>query len=147
MEILAKADAIFSRVYGDYPKFARYLGIGVIATLVDWTIFYLLIGYLGIFYLLALAMSYFSSTILNFFLNKRYTFRNTYRRVHVQLALFVAVAVVGLGLNEAIMYTLAHLIPGGMTDVALMASRVVATLIVFLWNFALNKRITFRVFQ
>jgi putative flippase GtrA len=147
MEILAKADAVLSRVCSNSPQFARYLGIGVIATIVDWTIFYLLIGYLGIFYLLALATSYFSSTALNFFLNRRYTFRNKYRRVHVQLAFFVIVAVIGLGLNETIVYSLAHLIPGGMTDVVLMAARVIATVVVFMWNFALNKRITFRLFQ
>jgi putative flippase GtrA len=80
MQILAKADVVLSRVCSNSPQFARYLGIGVIATLVDWTIFYLLIGYLGIFYMLALATSYFSSTALNFFLNRRYTFRNTYRK-------------------------------------------------------------------
>jgi putative flippase GtrA len=147
MGILLKADAVLSRVSGHSPQFARYLGIGIVATLVDWTIFYLLIGYLGIFYLVALATSYFASTVLNFFLNKRYTFRNTYRRVHVQLALFVAVAIVGLGINEIIVFSLAHLIPGGTTEVALMASRVIATLVVFLWNFALNKRLTFRLLQ
>jgi putative flippase GtrA len=147
MEILSKTDAMLSRVCGACPQFARYLGIGVIATLVDWVVFYLLIVYLGIFYLLALAASYFASTIFNFFMNRRYTFRNTYKRVHVQLALFITVAVVGLGLNETIVYGLAHLIPGGMTDIALMVSRVIATLVVFLWNFALNKHITFRLFQ
>jgi putative flippase GtrA len=147
MGIIAKADAVLSRACGVYPQFARYLGIGVIATLVDWVIFYLLIVYAGVFYLLALATSYFASTALNFFMNRRYTFRNTYKRVHVQLAFFIAIAIVGLGLNETIVYGLAHLLPGGMTDAALMASRVIATLVVFLWNFALNKRITFRLFQ
>jgi putative flippase GtrA len=147
MQMRAKADTVLSRAYRHSPQFVRYLSIGIVATLVDWTIFYLLIGCLGIFYLLALATSYFASTVLNFFLNKRYTFRNTYRRTHVQLAVFIAVAIVGLGLNEIIMYSLAHLIPGGMTELALMAARVIATVIVFLWNFILNKSITFRIFQ
>jgi putative flippase GtrA len=147
MEIPAKADAVLSRVCGNGSQFARYLGIGILATLVDWAIFYLLIGFLGVFYVLALAASYFASTAFNFFMNRRYTFRNTYRRVHVQLAIFLAVAIIGLGLNETIVYSLAHLLPGGMTDIALMAARMIATLVVFLWNFALNKRITFRLFQ
>jgi putative flippase GtrA len=147
MEIIAKVDVVLSRACGACPQFARYLGIGVVATLVDWVIFYLLIAYLGVFYLLALAVSYFASTALNFFLNRRYTFRNTYKRVHVQIVFFIAIAIVGLGLNETIVYGLAHLLPGGVTDAALMASRVIATLVVFVWNFALNKRITFRLFQ
>ena len=47
--MLVKADAVLSRVCNDSPQFARYLGIGIVATLVDWTIFYLLIGYPGHF--------------------------------------------------------------------------------------------------
>jgi putative flippase GtrA len=147
MGMLMKADVVLSRVCSNSPQFVRYLGIGIVATLVDWTIFYLLIGYLGIFYLMALATSYSTSTVLNFFLNKRYTFRNTYRRVHFQLALFMAVAMVGLGINEIIMFSLANLIPGGTTEVALMASRVIATIMVFMWNFALNKGLTFRLLR
>lgn len=145
--MLLKADGVLSRVWGNSPPFARYLGIGIVATLVDWTIFYLLIGYLGIFYLMALATSYGASTVLNFFLNKRYTFRNKCRRVHIQFTLFIAVAIVGLGINEIIMFSLAQLIPGGTTAIALMASRAVATFAVFLWNFALNKRLTFRLLR
>ena len=96
---------------------------------------------------MALATSYGASTGLNFFLNRKYTFRNKYRRVHIQLALFIAVAIVGLGINEIIMFSLAHLIPGGTTEIALMASRAIATFVVFLWNFALNKRLTFRLLR
>lgn len=64
-------------IYGDYLKFARYMGIGVITTLADWLIFYMIISYMHVFYLLALAMSYFISTILSFFLNKHFTFQNS----------------------------------------------------------------------
>jgi putative flippase GtrA len=59
----------------------------------------------------------------------------------------MAVAIIGLGINEIIMFSLANLIPGGTTDVALMASRVIATIMVFMWNFALNKGLTFRLLR
>lgn len=147
MELPTSTDAILSRIYGDYRKLARYLGVGVITTLVDWVIFYLLIRYLYIFYLLALALSYFTSTILSFSLNKRYTFRNKFKKAHYQLLLFVAVAATGLALNEALVYSLVHFLFGSNASFGLMASRIIATIIVFLWNFALNKRITFKIFQ
>ncbi len=144
---ITKADVARSRVPGGHRQLTRYLAVGIIATLTDWTIFYLLVGFLSVFYLQALAGSYFASTVLNFFLNRQYTFRNTYRRVHVQLAIFVAVAIAGLGLNEMIMYVLVRISPGGTTDVSLMVSRVIATMAVFAWNFTLNKRVTFQVFR
>lgn len=147
MEPVTKAEAALSQASGVRLQFARYLGIGIVATLADWAIFYALASLLGIYYTMALATSYSASTVMNFFLNRRYTFRNTYRRVHVQLALFAAIAVVGLSLNEIIVYVLVHLIPGGETDIWLMASRVIATAIVFMWNFMLNKRLTFHLFR
>jgi putative flippase GtrA len=147
MEPVTRAEATLSRASGDRRQFARYLGIGIIATLADWAIFYMLVSHAGIFYPLALATSYSASTVLNFFLNRRYTFRNTYRRVHVQMAVFFSIAIAGLGLNEAIVFALARIIPGGTASVTLMASRVAATAVVFVWNFALNKRLTFHVFR
>ncbi len=147
VELLAKVDTVLSGVYSDYLKFFRYLGIGIISTLVDWAIFYMLIGSLGVFYMLALAISYLISTVISFFLNKRYTFRNTYKKVHFQLASFVAVAIAGLAINEAIVYGLAHYVFGSNASLALMAARVIATFIAFVWNFMINKRVTFQVFQ
>lgn len=144
MGLPTKVDALLSRVYGDYRQFSRFFGVGVVATLVDWVIFYLLAGYLGIFYLLSLALSYFASTVLNYFMNRRFTFGSTYKKVHLQLGSFLSVAIIGLALNELIVYGLVqYLFAGSMV----MASRVFATLVVFIWNFALNKRITFRVFR
>jgi len=147
VELLAKVDTVLSGVYSDYLKFIRYLGIGIIATLVDWAIFYMLIGALGVFYVLALAISYLISTVLSFFLNKRYTFRNTYKRIHFQLASFVAVAAAGLAINEAIVYVLVYYIFGSSASMALMAARVIATFVVFIWNFMINKRVTFHIFR
>jgi putative flippase GtrA len=147
MERLTVAGVALTGARDRLRQFASYFGIGVIATLVDWAIFYLLIGVLGIFYVPALATSYGASTLLNFFLNRQFTFRNTSRQVHLQLALFGAIAVIGLGLNEGIIYSLVHLVPGGEIDVSLMVSRVIATVAVFAWNFMLNKRLTFHIFR
>lgn len=147
MEPVAKADAVLSQAAGDRLQPARYLGVGIVATLADWAIFYALVSFAGVFYTLALAISYGASTALNFFLNRRYTFRSRYRRVHVQLALFTAIAIIGLGLNEMIVYSLVRIVPGGETDISLMASRVIATVAVFTWNFMLNKRLTFHIYR
>lgn len=147
MALLAKVDALISQVYPGYRQFSKFLSVGVIATLVDWAIFYLLAGYLGIFYLLSLAVSYLASTVLNFFVNRRFTFGNKSRKIHVQFMSFIAIALVGLALNEAIIYGLVHYLFSSTAGPVVMASRIIATLVVFLWNFVLNKSITFHVFR
>jgi putative flippase GtrA len=129
-----------------YRKFMKFTGVGIVATLLDWLIFFALVRYTSLLYPLALATSYLASTILNFFMNRRYTFRNTYKKVHLQLASFVGVAVLGLGLSEALVYGIANYLLGH-SSTGLMASRVIATLVVFAWNFLLNDRITFRIFR
>jgi putative flippase GtrA len=96
---------------------------------------------------MALAVSYLISTVISFFLNKRFTFRNTYKKVHFQLASFIAVAAAGLAINEAIVYGLVHYALGSNASLSLMVARVIATFIVFVWNFMINKRITFRIFR
>lgn len=107
----------------------------------------MLIGILGVIYVPALAISYLISTVLGFFLNKRYTFRNTYKKVHFQLASFVAIAIAGLAINETVVYSLARFAFDSSSSPGLMIARVVATFIVFGWNFTVNKRVTFRVFR
>ena len=143
----AKVDALLSLVYRDYWQFSSFLGVGIVATLVDWAIFYLLAGYLGIFYMLALALSYLASTVLNFFLNRHFTFENTCKKVHFQLGSFFSVAITGLVLNEVIVYSLIHYLFAANAGNLVMASRIIATVLVFIWNFILNKYITFRIFR
>lgn len=138
--------SILSGIYSDYMKLAKYLSIGIIATILDWALFYVLISYLQIFYLLALALSYMISTVFNYFMNRRYTFQSIYGKIHMQLASFAVVAILGMGLNEVLVYGMANYLLG-IAGPGLMASRAIATLIVFIWNFVLNKSITFKIFR
>jgi putative flippase GtrA len=138
--------AVVSGIDRDYLKLAKYFSVGIIATAIDWALFYVFIQYLQMFYLLALALSYILSTVLNYFMNRRYTFRNAYGKIHIQFASFATVAVLGMGLNEVLVYGMANYVLG-ITGPRLMASRAIATLIVFIWNFLINKSITFKIFQ
>lgn len=145
--LLSKFDMMFSSVYADYKKFVKYLSVGIIATLADWSFFFMFINFTELFYLYALAASYFIGMVISFFLNKRYTFNNTYQKVHFQFATFAIVAMIGLALNEVLFFGFVHYIFASMDDFSLMASRVIVTLIVFVWNFIANKRTTFKIFQ
>jgi putative flippase GtrA len=148
MDFLKTLDALLSRVYRDYVKLAKYLAVGIVGTLADWLVFALIIGYTSLFYALAMAMSYFVGMIINYALNRRFTFNNTYKKVHYQFASFAVIALIGLLIQEAFMVGLVHyLLADTNVDLLLMSSRAIATFAGFVWTFIANKKITFKVFQ
>jgi putative flippase GtrA len=157
MHVLAEANRIITRIYPDYGKLARFFSVGVVATVVDWSICTGLTGMFGIYYIFARMISYSVGTVVNYSLNKRYTFKNTYKKIQYQFASFAAVAVVGMALNISIMYVLVEyvftgqpyvLALGSMTiNVYQSASMVIATLIVFMFNYIVNKSLTFKIFR
>jgi putative flippase GtrA len=148
MDLLQKVDATLSGIYHDYLKLVKYLAVGAIGTIADWSVFYALIDLVSIYYLVAMAISYLVGMVINFFLNKHFTFENTYKKLHYQFASFAVIALIGLALQEAIMYGMVQYLFGATTDsMPLFAARVVATLVGFAWTFIANKKITFKIFQ
>jgi putative flippase GtrA len=147
MDILLKVDSTLSGIYHDYLKLVKYLAVGVVGTLVDWTVFYALIDFIGLFYPFAKVISYSMGTVVNFFLNRRFTFQNTYKKLHYQFVSFALIAVIGLALQEAVMYVLVQYVFDSSTSLWIFAANVIATLVGFVWTFIANKKITFRLFQ
>ena len=157
MHLPAAADRVMARIYPEYGKFAKFFSVGVAATLVDWCVCIILAGMFGFYYIYARTMSYSMGTVVNYTLNRRFTFENTYKKVHYQLMSFVAVAVAGLALNIAIMYGLVeyvfacHLYVFQFDSLSINASQsvsmVMATLVVFVFNFFMNKNLTFKIFK
>ncbi len=148
MGILEKADGIFSRIYGDYRKFLKYFSVGIVGTVIDYTLYTILIVFFDVYFMVATAIAYFLGMIVNFALNRRYTFNNTYRKVYYQFASFGLIALVGLGIQELVMYLIINVMLGDTkADLLLLGARMVATLAGFLWTFIANKKVTFKVFQ
>lgn len=74
----------------------------------------------------------------NYFLNKYFTFHNTDSDILLQFLSFFVIALVGLGFNLTFLYCLQT-----YTKINFYFSKIVATGIVFLWNFLANSSITF----
>jgi putative flippase GtrA len=147
MDLLLKVDSTLSGIYHDYLKLVKYLAVGVVGTLADWTVFYALIDFIGLFYPFAKVISYSVGTIVNFFLNRKFTFQNTYKKLHYQFVSFALIAVVGLAVQEAIMYFLVEYVFDSSTSLWIFAANVIATFVGFIWTFIANKKITFKLFR
>lgn len=120
-------------------QFLKFGVVGVIATVIDYGILMLLSQLAGWDPLPASVVSFTVSLIFNYLASMRFVFE---RREDIsrrrELAVFVALSVVGLALNSAIMWVGTQLLGSG--PVAVTVTKLVATCLVMLWNFASRKR-------
>ena len=89
-------------------------------------------------YMVSQAFGFVAGALVNYPLNRHWTYGNHYSRIAVQVAIFLLVSVAGLAVNELVLYVLA-----GIEHVWVplaMASGLVGG---FIWNFALHSILTF----
>lgn len=118
-------------------QFLKFGVVGVIAFLVDFGVMVALTELGGLPPVISAGISYCASTVFNYIASMRYVFvhRKNLSRSQ-EFAIFVALSVIGLGLNEIIMW-LGSRIAG---DEWYMLTKVVATALVMFWNFFSRKR-------
>ncbi|MDQ3394794.1 MAG: GtrA family protein [Bacteroidota bacterium] len=87
---------------------------------------------------LANAIGFSVAASTNFYINKIWTFEDKSNLIVSQFFMFFFIALVGLGINQAILYVLHHHFKHNF-----YISKLGATVIVFLWNFIMNYWLTF----
>jgi putative flippase GtrA len=122
-------------------QFVKFCMVGGLSALINFVIYEGAISGFGMWYIWAAVWAYGLSAVLNFLLNKFWTFRNPERgRTAVgQLMKFTTVIATGLGLNVLLIYALTD-----MVGLHYRLSWVGATGVVTFWNFAMNRLWTFR---
>jgi len=126
----------------DVKLFIRYVIFAGFATLVDLGLLYSLTEFLHIWYFYSAIFSYFIGMITNYLLNKYLNFRNISKQIIPQFGLFAAVALVGLGLNQLILYYLVEFV-----KLWYMMAKIIAIFIVMFWSFYGHKKLTFNIFK
>ncbi|GAA5819028.1 MAG: GtrA family protein [Methanobrevibacter sp. CfCl-M3] len=121
-------------------QFFRYIFVGGIAFLVDFGFLYVLTEYLGIFYLLSATISFIFGLIVNYILSLIWVFnkRKLNNRVH-EFAVFALVGIVGLGLNNVIIYFFTEIL-----FVYYLFSKIISQVFVLLWNFFVRRYALFK---
>ncbi|WP_048198112.1 GtrA family protein [Methanocella arvoryzae] len=146
-DILLQAEIAISRFYPDYRKLVKSLMVGVLATLVDMAILFALDHYVGLFYIIAKIISYHVGMGVSFYLNKTFTFRNTYEKYHHQLASFALVAYSQMALTVALLFVLVQFIFQNDATLYVMIANVIVAFIGFIYAFTINKSVTFKIFK
>ena len=122
-------------------QFFRYAFVGGVATVADWAVFYILTKALDVYYLISGIAAFVLGLAVNFLLSKRFVFSAEEKKhsAGAEFAVYAVIGVIGLLMTEGIMYVLAEKL---MLDV--MLTKVIATAVVFVWNFAARKVALYR---
>jgi len=119
-------------------QFFRYITVGGIASLFDIGLLYLLTDSFGVYYLISAAISFLAGVIVNYTLSRLWVFdRNRYSFVP-EFSVFFLIGMVGLGLNELILYVFVEFF-----SLWYIFAKIISVIVVFCWNFFLRKKILF----
>ena len=109
--------------------------VGVIATLLEWIIFYICTNQLKIHYSISTVIGFSISTIFNYWASVKWIFDvNKEKSEKLNFILFVVLSIVGLGLNELILWICIE-----KFAIYNMIGKVIATGIVMVFNFITRK--------
>jgi len=121
-------------------QFFRYFWVGGVAAIADIGVFTALTKVFHLHYLLSNLVGFLVGLLTNYSLSVLWVFsKRTVKSGAAEFGVFAAIGVLGLGLNELILY-----IVHGRLHYDVILSKVFATGVVFVWNFLGRKLLLFR---
>lgn len=119
-----------------FRQFLRFAGVGGVAFVIDWGTMTFLAEVFGIHYMVSTTVGFIVSVVFNYVASMRYVFeRKEGMSRKREFTVFVVLSVVGLGLNNLLMFLFA-----GVAQVDYRAAKVVATALVTIYNFTSRKK-------
>jgi len=120
-------------------KFLRYTASGTATTFLDFILLYSLTDLVGIYYLYSGMISYTISTSSNYYINRKWGFKETKRHFFHGYLYFIAFALIGLVVNTALFAFAVEIL-----SLNYLIARLIIAMIVGIWNFLMNRYVTFR---
>jgi len=141
LDIMSTIKPIWSR----YQTFLRYAVVGVLGTLVDLGVLYLLTEWSQIdphksqIFPVFVGLAFIAAVLHNYVLNRIWTFKSQDSQISAQFFRFLVVSAGGFLLTQALMWLLV-----AQAAIWYLLAKALTSLIVLSWNFGLNKMWTFR---
>jgi len=121
-------------------QFFRYCISGGIAAIVDLGLFFSFNEFFKLHYLIALIISFTVAGLVNYTLQRKITFKSNYSKKHKQFSIFIAIQIVGLVFNGVVTTAQVEFLGVWPT-----LARFISILIVLIWTYTANKKITFKM--
>ena len=128
------------KIKKSFVQLFLYLIVGGLATLVEWGAFYELNQRLTVHYMAATALAFALSTFANWGFGRLILFRVSNQNTWFELVKIYAVSIIGLLFNIGIMY-----VEVDKLMMYEMLSKMIATGIVFIWNFLIRKLVIYKI--
>ena len=109
--------------------------VGVLATLIDYIVLWILTEYAGLYYVASAAISFSVSVGFNYICSMRYVFvrkENADRRK--EFVIFLVLSIIGLGMNQLLMW-----IGTDVLGIYYLIAKLFATALVMVYNFITRK--------
>ena len=117
----------------------RYTFVGGLAFIVDFGTLFILTEYLNLFYLISAGIAFILGLITNYASSVNWVFSNrTLDGKGMEFFLFTVIGLIGLGLNELLLWTLTDLL-----SIYYLFSKIITAIIIYLWNFFARKYLLF----
>lgn len=118
-----------------FAQIIKFGFVGGTAFVIDAGLLFLLTEFCGIHYLVSGAISFTASVIYNYILSIKWVFdaKKDVNKVH-ELAVFIGLSVIGLGLNQFFMWMFVDILRAYY-----MLAKIIATAIVMVYNFITRK--------
>ncbi len=121
-------------------QFFRYIFVGGAAFIVDFVSLFVLTDIFGVYYLTSAAIAFTLGLIANYALSINWVFNNrTLDNAWSEFTLFAFIGIIGLGLNELIIWLFTDYI-----GLFYLLSKIIAAALILSWNFFARKFTLFR---
>lgn len=121
-------------------EFYRYVVVGGLSTICDAFTLFSLTHFAGVNYLISAPIGFSVGTIVNYFLSGSWVFeRRRLKNKPAELTIFSLIGVVGLSLNELILWFFQSRL-----GIFYLFAKGVSAVVVLAWNFGARKIILFR---
>lgn len=117
----------------------KYATVGLLSAVLDFSLLYILTDLVGLHYLASATISFVLAATSNYWFNKNWTFKSNGQH-RKQLPVFFTLAILGLIINNNIMYIAVE-----QLNLHYLWAKLFAAAIVTFWNFFGNKYLTFRI--
>ena len=119
-------------------KFIKFCMVGFSGVFVDFGITFICKEILKIQKYVSNAIGFSMAASTNYMLNRMWTFHSHNPHIGLEFSRFFLIALIGLGINLLIIWTIT-----GKFKVNFYVSKLIATILVTVWNFLINAYFTF----
>jgi putative flippase GtrA len=122
-----------------FIQLIRYTFIGGLAFIIDFGTLFILTEYLDIHYLISAGIAFILGLTFNYFFSTKWVFsKRSFKNRNLEFLLFAFIGIAGLGLNELFMWIFTELLL-----IYYLGSKIITTIIVYVWNFFARKFLLF----